>query len=270
MSTLDDLYAAAPSTQILTDGYSLKATNKGYEGTIRFWVLGSDMPAFSVAAAGLAKTITISGVSVTRLIPLLHPRIANCYADDIQIYPPEGDVATLGTDGSIDFADYFADIHFSTPTYQYEEGDYPTTTLNLNGGVDMVTRPGSAYKFPSDGLRINHDVGVPVQTVDFALTMSRLPSVDFALYTSLAGCVNTAEFYGCDPGTVLYQGPGVNGQSTIGGLPSYDVTHQFKFRSIPHNQIMRPDGAGFEAPVEEGDGVTMLLPGQDLNALWGM
>jgi hypothetical protein len=298
MSTLADLFTAAPSTEILTEGYTLDADEKGYYGNIRFWFSGADLQAFTYTVTGKSTTVTINGITFTRLIPLQHPYISgNCYADSVHVYPPPGAVA--GLDGSatgIAFADYFADVHFSTPEFNYEGAgggedggeDYPCVSLRLRGGEDRVTRPGSSYIFPSDNLRLNHDVGVPVKTLDFALTMHRLPNLDVPLYAALEGCINESDFYGFPAGTVLYDGPESEGQFLVAGNPSFEVTHLFKYRQIPHDEIMRPDGKGFEAPIEaarpSGDpgGSTpdttneedtadpiYLLAEADLNMLWG-
>jgi hypothetical protein len=271
LSTIAQLFANAPSTEVLTEGYTLEADDKGYYGSIRFWFAGADLWGFTSTASGLAQTMTVGGSSVTRLIPLIHPYIsgANCYCDSIKVYPAPDSVASW--DGTaIAFADYFADVHFATYSYPMESGDQPTVTLDLQGGSEMVTRPGWAYKMLSDGKPINHDVGVPVTTVDFTLTMHRLSSLDTSLYTSLAGSVNSTTFWGQAAGTVLYRGPGVQGQQSIGGFPAYDAAHAFQFRSVPHNQIMRDDGAGFDTPVLVSDGSTAMIPSADLNQLWGV
>lgn len=272
MSTLAQLATNVPSLQVLTDGYSLEADQRGYYGTIRFWFLNADLTAFTTTVGGLPQTINIFGTSVTRLIPLIHPYIigGNCYADSVHIYPPEGCVAGLDLSGrGISFSDYFADVHFSTPTYPVETGSSPTVTADFQGGAEMVTRPQSAYKF-ADGTRLAHDVGIPVQVVDFSLTMHKLPALNQDLYFSLAGCVNSTPFFGRPTGTVLYKGPGISGQFFIAGFPSFDVAHGFQFRAIPHNQIMRPDGASFDYPVQVSDGTTQLIPSADLNQLLGM
>ncbi len=273
MSTMAQLQTNCPSLQVLTEGYTLEADQRGYYGNIRFWFLNADLTAFTTTVGGLAQTVTVYGTSVSRLIPLVHPYIigGNCYADSVRIYPPEGSIASY--DGiAIAFTDYFADVHFITPTYPMtdSDGSNPTATLDLQGGSEMVTRPGAAYKMLSDGLRLNHDVGAPVQTVDFTITNHKLASLDTPTYLSLAGNVNSVTFFGQDPGTVLYKGPGVSGQFYIAGAPSFDCAHAFQFRSVPHNQIMRPDGGGFDTPVQVGDGSTRLIPSANLNALMGI
>ena len=299
MSTLADLFAAAPSTEVLTDGYTLEADARGYYGNIRFWFSGADLQAFTYTVTGKAQTTTINGVTFTRLVPLKHPYISgNCYADTVKVYPPEGAVAGLDGSGTgIAFDDYFADVHFSTPNYNYEGApsgaedggeDYPCVSVRLSAGEERVTRPGTAYEFPSDGKKTEQKIGAAVKTMDFGLTMHRLPNLDVPLYQALAGCVNEVDFYGCPAGTVIYDGPESDGQFMVAGDPSFEVTHQFKYRSIPWNQVMRPDGSGFEAPIEaarpssapggstadtaseEDDADPIYIyPEADLNQLWG-
>lgn len=274
MSTLAQLVTACPSLEIHVDGYTLEADQRGYYGTIRFWFLNADLTAFTTTVGGVAQTFTTYGVSVTRLIPLQHPYIigGNCYADSVRIYPPDGSVAGLdGTGHGIGFTDWFADVHFSTPTYPMtdSDGSNPTATLDLTGFSDMVTRPGSAYKLLSDGKPIAGDLGVPVMCFDFTITNHKLAAIGTATYLSVTGCVNSVIFFGQAIGTVLYEGPGVQGQFFVAGVPTWDAAHHFKYRSVPHNQIMRPDGAGFDTPIARTGGA-MLIPSADLNVLMGV
>lgn len=288
MSQLSDLYTNCPSLEVLTDGYTLGSNTAGYTGTIRFWVDSADLDQLFLTVGGLSKSLTIGPNSVTRLIPLIHPYLDpswNCYADDIRIFTPEGAVAGVdGTGGGITFSDYFIDVHFSTPPYFLELGDYPCCEFDGEPGEDRVTRPGSAYIFPSDGMRLSQAVGVPVKTLDFGITTHRLPAYDLDLYESLIGAVNITTFYGYSAGCVQYVGPKNRGQEIIAGQPVWTVTHMFKFRQIPHNAIMRPDGKDFEAPIEDDGGTpptpdttneeddanpVYLLAEQELNQLWG-
>jgi len=282
MSNMADLYLAAPSAVALTEGYSLEADSRGYYGNIRFWFSGADLFGFTSTVTGKKQSVTINGVAQDRRIPLVHPYITNgnCYCDSVHVYPPEGAIA--GWDGTaITFADYFADVHFATPTYQMEGGDMPTVLISLDNGVDRVTRPGSSYLFPSDNTRLNHDVGVSVHTIDFTVTNHKLDKLSEDLYDGLIGCVNLTPFRNKPTGTVLYEGPRCQQQYVVGGSPMFDAGHSFKYRSIPHNQVMRPDGSNFEAPIESGgqaptlanqENLTdpvYLYPVGELNQLWG-
>ena len=271
MSTLVQLMAAAPATEILTDGWSYEIGEKGGEGSIRFLVSGPQVQAFCDVLAGKPATaVTIGGTAATRMIPLRHPRDSTMYAYTSRIYPPEGIVANEGPPGSgfgIDFEWYFADVRFRVPTWS-ASGSYPMVTYDEDAGMEMRTRPGTAYQFPSDGLRVLHDVGVPNGVVKFALTFEGLTSLDSALFRSLIGTVNSTTFFDCPPGTVLYEGCSSSGQYQIGGVPAFRARQMFSYSRIPHRQIMRPDGTAFEAPVQVGNTSKYLLDESNLNALY--
>lgn len=271
MTTLLQLQTAATSTEILNEGFGYEIGDKGVEATIRFWFSGADLQNFVNVVIGLpAITFTFYGSSISRLIPLAHPYQYNCYAYTARIYPAPDSVSGLdGTGHGIDYTDWFADIGFRTPQYSVDTASPNAfVTEQRSNGVEMTTRPGSAYKFLSDGKRINHDVGIPVITAEYSLTFHQLSSLDDTLYDSLVGCVNSATFYGKPAGTMLYLGASSSGEFTLAGAASFEVTHQFSYKSVPHNNIMRPDGAMFDTPVLISDGTTTMLPSADLNALW--
>jgi hypothetical protein len=267
--TLATLEAACPSAQILADGLDFQVDDSGVDTTMRFWVLAADLPAFRNTVAGIPPiSIAIGGVSVLRAVPMSHPYEYNCYAYSLRIVPAPGTVCTRDALGQgFQYADYFADVKFRTPKYDYSGGDYPMVTVRRQSGVDMVTRPGSAYKFPSDGTRLVHEVGVPVGTTQYSLTLHRLPTLDHTLYDGLRGSVNLTTFFGKAPGTMLFLGCSSAGELSLGGVPSFEATLEFSHRTVPHNQIMRTDGAGFEAPAEVGSGNPMLPIGE-LNNLY--
>jgi hypothetical protein len=269
--TLATLEAACPSAEILADGLDFLIDDSGVDTTMRFWVLPGELPTFRATIAGVpATTISIGGASVTRLIPMAHPYEPNCYAYSLRIVPAPGTVCTRDSLGQgFKYADYFCDVKFRTPKYDFSGtgGDFPMVTVARQSGVDMVTRPGSAYRFPSDGTRLVHEVGVPVGTTQYSMTFHRLPALDNTLYDALRGCVNLTTFFGKDPGTMLFLGCSSSGELTLGGFASFEATLEFSHRTVPHNQVMRPDGAGFESPVEVGSG-NPLLPIADLTALY--
>jgi hypothetical protein len=279
MSTLAQLRTAAPSTEILTDGWRYSIGDRGGEGAMRFYVDAPELQAFVDVLAGKPPvTVNIGGSNVQRLIPLQFPRDLTCYAYSADIYAPDGVIATPGAyvdeavpansyDWGIDYQFYFADVRFRVPTYSLD-GDFPTVTRSRDAGVEMRTRPGTAYKYPSDGLVIAHDVGVPVQVAQYALTFSGLQALDDELYDDLLGCVNATTFMGKPPGTVLYLGCASQGVMRLGGVPSYQATQRFAYCKVPHRMLMRPDGAGFESPVQVGDATKYLLDEADLNQLY--
>jgi hypothetical protein len=232
------------------------------------------------AASGIAETFSWpGGATGSRIVPLQHPKYQDAYAESVTASPLPGSCCSLietteGTDEGIQYPIwdwYLGEVRFRTPKWG-TEGDYPLITRTLDSGADIVTRPGSAYQFASDGLKLKQDVGVFVPTIDFSLAFHKLPALNESLYISLAGRVNSIAFYGCAAGTVQYVGPHTQGERRTGNVVTWELVHKFKFRWIPHNILMRPtgtggpSGTGFDTPVDGyGNG---LLPTADLNALW--
>lgn len=248
MSLMTDL---PDSAVILADGCSESYDDSGADCILRFEVAGADVATFLRVVAGLPETITYGSYTATRLVPLKHPDVYNAYASGIRGYCPEGSIAYPTPNGGIMWSHQWFDVRFTTPTFAYD-GDEPMITVERDTSTEMVSRPGTAYKFPSDGLVLKQPVGVPVLATDYLLRFHRLPNINDDLYDSLAGCVNATEFRGRPPGTWLYLGAQNSGQLTLGGQASYEVGHRLQYREVPWNQIMRPDGTGFEAPVQAG------------------
>jgi hypothetical protein len=266
MSTFADL---PPDVVPLHEGAEFEVTAEGYAAKVDFLVYLGDLDAFLEVVGGLTQTVTIGGVTTTRKIPLEHWRFPNCFAYRVG---GRGDgPSSEPTGGGIDHEWYKISVWFNTPAWNLG-GDYPVVTRRRESGLEMVTRPGSAYKFPSDNLILPQQVGVPVTVSDIILVFHQISTFDESLYDTLAGCVNETTFYNKPAGTMQYVGPSTSGSRTLGGVETWEVAHHFRYRSIPHNMIMRPDGAlvlgiPFEAPVEVTGG-DYLLPEAELNDLF--
>lgn len=264
MSTMADMPAGV---EWLHDGTEEEVDEEGTYARTSFYVPGDVKDAFKQVVGGLPTQFTIGTTTYTRVVPLQYDGADNCYAvsltmrGDGRSRAPEDD--SLG----IVYDYWIAQVRFATRPYRFD-GSYPAVTEQGDAGADMVTRPGTAYEFPSDSLVVPHNVGVLVPTIDFSLTFHQLPSLNTDGYAQYAGRVNSQVFYGKAIGTVQYVGPSWSGQKTVGNVTTWDVTHKFRFRWIEHNKIMRPDGTAFEAPTQVGDPTKYLLPTADLNDLW--
>jgi hypothetical protein len=266
MSTLSDLPSGV---EWLHEGTEEEIDDDGCYASAQFYVPGAVREEFRrIVGGGVPEQFSIGGTSFTRVVPLKYDGFDNCYATGVSMRG-EGRSSAPSDALGIQYDYWIARVKFATRPYRFD-GSYPAVTESGDAGADMVTRPGTAYEFPSDSLVVSQNVGVLMPTIDFSLTFHQLPSLNVAGYAALAGRVNTEVFYGCAAGTVQYVGPSWQGQKTVGNVVSWDVTHKFRFRWIEHNKIMRPDGAGFEAPVQVGDATKYLLPTIDLNALWAL
>lgn len=214
------------------------------------------------------------GITGTRIIRMRYPsELAlhnNVYACNCRINKAGGYAAHAAAGITYDWG--IATVRFRTARYAMS-GDEALITYNSDSNPQFITRPGTALKFPSDNLRLDRDVALRVPHEDFTLTLHNLPTLNRALYDSLAGVVNNAVFWGRDPGTVHYLGKSHQEQQTVGGVRSWTVTHKFAWRAIPWNMLMRPDGvavsgSAFEAPVDIATGAKLLGQG-NLSALFG-
>jgi hypothetical protein len=231
------------------------------------WATRAD---FLAIAGGLPETIAYPGGSATRIIPLKYPGpFENVYAYSIS-GQPFGRISADANEGGT-WTRCKLTVQFRSWQYQITGTDYPLMTLNADSSADMITIPGTAYEFPSDSLRLDRNVGIPVTTLDFSLTFHQLPTINMGLYDSMSGRVNSTAFvvggYSFGAGYVQYIGPSSTSTLKVGNVFNHVVTHKFRSRRIKHNEIMRPDGTGFEAPERIGSS-DKLLPEADLNLLF--
>lgn len=207
------------------------------------------------------------GVTVTRRVPLKYPdeRYEDVYAYDC-------DMQGMGRSGSssrgITYALARVTVYFRSQSFYVGSGDFPMVSIMTGGGADMVTVPGTAFEFPSDSLRVDHNAGVLVPTVDYAMTFHSLPSLDtrIPVWESLAGRVNSDNFYTpfrpttpYSAGYVQFLNYSTASSVSFGNVQTHSATLQLRYRYIPHNEIMRPDGTAFEAPTLVGGGSTDYL-----------
>jgi hypothetical protein len=281
MSTVADLPAGFTRVR---DRTMVRLTRGGIleaEATFRGpWSAYAD---FLEVVGGTEEEITYpGGITVSRIVPLKFPSDSplfdSCYAVDCEMVG-NGMPAPHDTEGiTYELAD--SRVYFRSEAWYNFGDDRPLVSYSFGSGLDMVTRPGTTYVFPSDDLRLNQDAAVPVPWRDFAVTMHNLIQPDEVTYDALLGKVNSADFYSPNgiiypAGTVLYLGPSGGFTRTIGNITSWTITHRLKYRQVPHNMIMRPDGTdplsngGFEAPVRVGSSERMIRSG-DLMALYGV
>lgn len=263
MSTFADLPSGV---ETLHEGTMVRYDWTSTEAVARFYMPWGTRKAFQRVVAGLPQQFSAGGTSYTRNVPLQFFDEDNCYAYDLEI---TGDgPSSLPSNGyGIQYTWAIATVKFRTPPWRID-GPTPLCQRSAETSADMVTRPGTAYKFPSDSLLLPHPVAVRIATTEFTITFFQLTDYNDTLYESLAGKVNSATFLGKSVGTVQYVGPTYQGTTYLGNTANATVTHRFRWRSVDHRIIMRPDGGGFEAPVQVSDGTTKLLSAADLNLLW--
>jgi len=274
MSTIEQLPSSA--RMLYEPARNVRVVEGATLARLAWSVPKADFATFMEIASGVDEVIVWPGGSITRRVPLKYPGgsfFADMYAYDIDatgIGQPSYD-----TFEGIQYSLWKIVVSFKTFDFLAGVGDYPLVSLSTTSGSDKVTRPGTAYKFPSDNLRIDHAVGVRVGGLDLALTMHWLPPITqtvLTLWTGLTGRVNSVAFptpWGTfAAGYVQFLGFDASETYKVGNQRLGQVTHKFKYREVPHNQIMRSDGGGFEAPVGVTSG-DFLIETANLALLYG-
>lgn len=227
--------------------------------------------AFLLAVAGLEEEIEYpGGVTVTRVVPLRFPSDSPEFAD---VFALDVDIRGVGRSSShptegITYTKGIARVLFRSQPWLNFGSDTPMMSRTGTTGVDIITRPGTAYKLESytPAKKLNQDVGVPVPWRDEQVTLYGLQSIPRDEYDPLVGKVNSVDFLGFGPKYAQFLGYSDAETRTVGNISTYTITLRIKFRYlVKHTEIMRPDGTGFEAPVD--DGGNEILPAADLNAL---
>jgi hypothetical protein len=272
MSTIDQLPSSAVCHDPRRNARMVQNVATGRMTWVMPW---SDYEAFVEVVVGLEEQVTFpGGVVVTRRVPLKYPwpLQPDMYANEISLDP-------CGTPGSsagegIEYSKIKVTVGFTSFDFFGGQGDFPLVSMQMRTGAVRKTRPGTAYKFPSDNLLIDHPVGVRIPTREVALTMHWMPPISqtvLDLWESLAGKVNSGVFrtpWGTyAAGCVLYDGSDASQTLTVGNQIQAQATHRMLCQRIPHNQLMRPDGTAFESPVDFITGAG-LYEAVDLNALY--
>lgn len=268
MSTIDDLpsgwyvkHEPAPNERI-TMGVGIECAMTW----IGPWEERHD---FKDAVAGMEEPFTYpGGVTVNRRVPLKYPdeRHEDVYAYDMTF-------EALGRSGpstagcGITYSLCAATVYFRSQAFYVGTGDYPMISVATRGNPDMVTVPGTAFEFPSDSLRVDHNAGVLVPTVDYAMTFHNLPNLTdrIATWEGLAGRVNSDDFYTpfhpvtpYSAGYIQFLDFSTASSLSFGNVQTHSATLQLRYRYVKHNEIMRPDGTGFEAPERVGSSEKLL------------
>lgn len=252
--------------------------NGRVEAEAVWWGPWASYSGFLAAVGGIAEDIDYgNGIVVSRVVPLKFPSDSDlfdqCYATRASLIG-RGMPAPHATEG-ITYSHCMARVYFETNPGMNFGADSPFMSVQWGAGLDFITRPGTAYELPSysPARKLNQDVGVPVATLEFGITFYQVAAYNPTDYLPYVGRVNSIPFIVGDvefpAGTIHYLNPSGATTTTVGNVSSWTISHRFKYREIEHNKIMRPDGSGFEAPVQVGT-TTKILPEIDLNGLYSL
>lgn len=153
--------------------------------------------------------------------------------------------------------------------YAWNFQDAQWSSRQLRQSANFVTLPYRVYSF-ADGTQTGADMGFLVPEQDLLYTRYWIPDLSYIEPTiySMVGRVNSEPFgpNNLDPGTVLFLGGDTDQSRSVFGQLSQNVQMAFRWRYIPWNYFMHPNGTSGFQPVYDGAG-NQPYPAIDLNAL---
>lgn len=247
MATVADVEAAAPSFAGGV-GYpncgrqtkappTLRMNRQGTEARMAWKVLKAEADAALTAIGGVAETATIFGQSVSRIVPLRHPDYPDWLICD------EVSATDMGWDTAAEREEFtHIEVVFRTPNYDIT-GDSPYVEFSGDPAVRTVPSPAAAWLV--DGLAPHRDPDLEIGGADFQLVLHNCPTIDLGPLLTYSRYVNSAPWYGCPVGTVLYHGPRWNRQIRLGNQSSWQIGLAFSATSpeCPWNYYGAADGS---------------------------
>jgi hypothetical protein len=127
-------------------------------------------------------------------------------------------------------------------------------TIETEYSSQWITIPNSGAEFLTTGDKITQEIAKHFAIINYVITWHRHPRLPVVALHEYNDCVNDAVFFGRDIGTVYFVGAKTVQEAGPDGVRTQRVQMNFKWRPIPWNWFIRPDGNGFEAVVFKGSG----------------
>jgi hypothetical protein len=225
--------------------------------------------------AGSIRNLGGPGSPMLYRVPLQFPENPNLYANGASITYGGAQQWAAGTYtysgpsglGPSPYGYARVDVNFKFYAWGFQDAQWSTYQMRSSG--NFITTPYQVYLF-ADGRRTDADVGILVPEQEMVYTRYWLPDLSYIEPTVLAmsGCVNSAPFgpRALDSGTVLFIGGDSNQTQSVMGIQSQDVQLTFRYRRIPWNNFLHPDGVSGFQPIADGAG-NPPFPGADINQL---
>lgn len=237
MSTVDQVKEVAPSfKRLVTIHPTLRADWRGTYARMA-WVCNRDeSDAALQVIGGVAEDVVIGTQTVTRIIPLVHPRYEWLQAESVEAEDFGLDRNT-GEESTTRIM-----VSFRTPEYDLE-GDEAYMSFSGSPAERMVAAPATAIQF-ADASNPSHDPNMRVMGADFTVTLHKLATFELDKYLGYCGYANAAPWFGVAAGGALLIGPQWNRTTTIGGVKSWQVGLAFRATNalFPWNSEFKSDG----------------------------
>lgn len=231
----------------------------GWRATRVFQIAWSDVAAFSTALLGWSEPI--GGFSI-RVRGQQYPGNEWLFCRGIQV--EEIGKLQQGAEMAVyDKAKITATyLPHNFPTSTEDDDDYDEEieesmrhweeTWNFAG--EFLTVPDDAYVWVADGDPTDQAVGIVMGTVELSLYSSEESVFYRNAVAAATGSVNSAVWYGWNPGYVMFLGAASRRTITPEGSGAWEITYRFRARSIPYNYFFRPGAGGGWQAVEDADG----------------
>jgi len=166
--------------------------------------------------------------------------------------------------------------HFGVPPFQPNANNVGEDELDFCSNATPQTGTESAFSWDDmSGQDVPADMNLPITyvTIKYTKTIYNRATLNLPLIRSLINSINSVEFLGAEPGTVLFQGGKSRRKITGAGALNWDITLQFEENSsfagngtqAGWNKLWKPQ-VGWTPFAVKGTGGT-LFPLNDLNQL---
>lgn len=249
MSTIAQVVAVAPSFRTSTKDRP-RAEVKSREpsrATVTFWVKQSELEDALAIIDGVDEVFELDpgppAITITRHVPLRHPRWSNLLADGYSIEEYfSSESYTTGISGTGPQAKIT--VNFSTPSW-------PTGSENP---YQRVSARGFSYDIPIDPAAVTFSGGgvpgvsqaKPLGGMTYTISVgdaSGITSTQEAAWAAAQGKTNSTTFRGNPAGTVLVGAPNFDYRTDANANVKCDYSLELSVLPIKWDQAVKPDGS---------------------------
>jgi hypothetical protein len=264
MSDLADVVAVAPSWRpAVRDRPRASVKSRGESNAqITYWVKQGELDDALEIVDGVDEIFTIGGASITRKVPLRHPRWNDMLADgsDIEEYwSPEAATTPYFTGPQAKVT-----VRFVRPPFPID-GATPYMQVSTQPGQRELRIPAGVGALASGSGSGTYFQPIPFTS--YQLSVFKAPDVDEAqelAWVNAGGYVNSTTFRGQAAGTVLMHAPRFEYKTEFDGTQTCNYTLNFDVCRVPWNKEYNTSGSLQDMTV----GGTARHPTMDLNTLF--
>jgi len=246
----------------------------------RFWV--------AIGFLGLSRTTSIVKGQITLNTPLPHPELTTCYAHSVEIQgvgsPIQG-AQQLAYDQCIVWVNYQT-LPWSFSPFNQINPNQPIifAEQKIASSVDSMTLPGYGLFWKTGGITARmQSFQYRMAIIDIEISLKNFPYMPSPAALTQAGTINYQNFFGVNPGSLMFMGVTTNmGSDASGNIIQATVDYKFVARSLVWNGYYNADTQAFDiistanpyvAPTllniaPWGTGCTSVIPYSDFTQIF--